>query len=264
MSERGREIMKCSLEHLGLSPTEISIYQSALVLGPRPASVFAKSAGLQRTRAYDVLHSLENRGLVERIQKNRIRYFAPRSPEKVLTLLDKQRNLMEEQMRSFRSALPDLVENLTEHSVDCDVRKFRGNREVKEALIELIEENGQTIYSIGDIDLALSQSPGLAAWGKIFTNMRVRSDVKLHLACYGSPSIITDEKLLRKTIFNPSIPSETLAIFGANQLLCLSLGNNASGASIGSKFIVTLLKSIHQAWLSTTEQTLQMAGKEKE
>lgn len=254
MRERGKEIMKCSLEQLGLSSAEISMYQAALTLGPRPASVIAKSVGLQRTRAYDVLQSLENRGLVERVEKNRVRYFSPKSPERVLSLLDERRSLMAEQMRDFKSALPDLLGNIAEQSIECDVRRFRGAREVKDALTNLITENDQAIYSIGDLELALRQSIGLSHWAGEFSNMRIHNQIQLNLACNGSPDILVESALLRKTLFNPSIPTNSLAIFGSDQLICLSLDGSLSGTTVSSKFIVSLLRSMHDAWLASTER----------
>lgn len=254
MRERGREIMKCSLEKLGLTQTEISAYQTALTLGARPASVIAKTMGLQRTRAYDVLQALENRGLVERVEKNKVRYFSPKSPEKVLALLDEQRNLVTEQMDNFKSALPDLLGSICEDNIGCDVRRFRGAREIKDSLTALLEESDSIIYSIGDIELALRQSIGLSHWAKEFSKLRISNKIQLNLACNGAPDIISEFSLYRKTLFNPCIPRDTLAIFGSDQLVCLSLGNNSSGTAIESKFVVGILRSMHDAWLATTER----------
>ena len=254
MRERGKEIMKCSLERLGLTQTEITTYQTALSLGARPASVIAKTMGLQRTRAYDVLQSLENRGLVERVEKNRVRYFSPKSPEKVLALLDEQRNLVTEQMHSFKSALPDLLGGICEDNIECDVRRFRGAREIKDALTGLLEDAEGIVYSIGDVELALRQSIGLSHWAKEFTKLRVGKKIQLNLACNGAPDILNEFELCRKTLFNPCIPRDMLALFGSDELICLSLSNNSSGTAVSSKFVVGILKAMHDAWLATTEK----------
>jgi predicted transcriptional regulator len=252
MKERGKEIMKSSLEQLGLSQAEISMYQAALTLGPRPASVIAKTVGLQRTRAYDVLQSLENRGLVERIEKNKVRYFSPKSPARVLSLLDERRNLVAEQMKDFKSALPDLLGNLSEQTIDCDVRRFRGVREVKDALTNLIEDNEDAVYCIGDIEQGLRQCIGMSHWAKEFTNLRLKNRTQLNLACNGAPNILVENNLLRRTLYNPTIPTDMIAVFSTDQLICLSLDQSPSGTAISSKFVVCLLKSMHDAWAAST------------
>ena len=82
------------LKKVGLSDKEINVYLTLLRSGSATAGELSKITKLHRTHVYDLLDSLEKKGLVGFIIKERRKYFQCSPPEKFLQLLkDKQEEL---------------------------------------------------------------------------------------------------------------------------------------------------------------------------
>ncbi len=81
------------LSSLGLSPSEIRIYNSIIKIGPSTPPVFGKSAGIKRTTAYSLARGLVEKGLLSEDATKRPRLFSVASPAEVLALTraDKKR-----------------------------------------------------------------------------------------------------------------------------------------------------------------------------
>ena len=213
MNLQNTDVIKNSLEQLGLSAAEISLYQASLRLGAKPASILARTVGLQRTRAYDVLHHLESRGLMERIERNKIRYFSASSPERVLALLDQRQNAFQEQIQSFKSILPQLLNAKGEEYFNLEVRRYRGAREIKDLLSHFIDKTPTTVCAIGDIENALQKRTEFSRWVSQLAEKRIKKNIRLKVLAHGETAVLREDTLLKCTVFSPSIPANTFLLF---------------------------------------------------
>lgn len=108
------KIMKIDeLTKIGLTEKESKIYITTLELGISTVQPIARSAGLKRSSTYEILRSLEEKGLVSYyIKRNRRRYSAA-SPDRLLSILTNRKTalegLMPELMSVYHSKSPKPV-----------------------------------------------------------------------------------------------------------------------------------------------------------
>ncbi len=82
------------LKSLGLSDKEIKIYLSNLQLGTSLVQNIANFAGLNRTSAYDLLKSLEQKGFVSYTIQSGKRLYQATKPNKLIDLLKEREELV--------------------------------------------------------------------------------------------------------------------------------------------------------------------------
>lgn len=82
------------LEKAGLNKPERTIYLAGLQTGPVPASFLAKKTSVTRQHVYDILNSLEEKGLVGTTGKKYNKLFIMEKPGQLKSLLErKKRNI---------------------------------------------------------------------------------------------------------------------------------------------------------------------------
>ncbi len=93
LSQRG---MTDVLKKIGMTDSEIQVFEALASLGSAPASVIAKDTGIHRTNLYDILARLEKKGLVSSVSKNNVKVFSILEPKNLLSLLEKQKKEIED------------------------------------------------------------------------------------------------------------------------------------------------------------------------
>lgn len=81
------------LRSLGLNNKEVKIYLANLQIGSNLVQKIANFANLNRTSAYDLLKSLEQKGFVSYTIKSGKKYYQAVDPKKIIDLL-KEKELM--------------------------------------------------------------------------------------------------------------------------------------------------------------------------
>lgn len=83
-----------SLEKLGLTQNEITIYVYLLKVGLKPGKSIYEGNNLDKSSAYEALHNLESKGLIYALGAKRNQEFGAHEPSKIYDLLyNKQREL---------------------------------------------------------------------------------------------------------------------------------------------------------------------------
>lgn len=105
--------MKSILKNLGLSVNEISIYEALVKLkGSSSAGEIIKITDLHRNIVYDALNHLENKNLLQIIEKNKKKFFTLKNPEHLISGFKKQIKDTSE-----LSKVLSLLPNTTNHEV---------------------------------------------------------------------------------------------------------------------------------------------------
>lgn len=105
--------MKSILKNLGLSINEISVYEALLKLkGSSSAGEIIKVSNLHRNIVYDALNHLENKKLLQIIEKNKKKFFTLKNPEHLISGFKKQIKDTSE-----LSKVLSLLPNTTNHEV---------------------------------------------------------------------------------------------------------------------------------------------------
>lgn len=248
-SQRDEEIFRQSLNQIGLTPNEAVLYRTSLELGPRPASVLAKTAGMNRTRAYDLLFSLERRGLVETSERNHIRYYSPTSPSRVAELLRLRQREVESNAKEFEDILPKLSSPVGDlFSEQLAAHTVKGVRQMKDLFMEFLEDEPKMLSSIGDVEKAIRQHQLFNRFASQFRSMRIEKGIKLLIAESGSPDIFVEDQLLRETVYSPEVPDEVLLLVNDSRFMIIELGNSPRVSLVANKLLANILSGLHRAW----------------
>jgi len=94
--------LKKALVDWGLNDKEARVYLAAIELGSATVNDLAKRTRIFRTYCYDILRSLQERGLVSTITRKGVQYFEAASPDKLVTLLDERKSRIREVLPSLK------------------------------------------------------------------------------------------------------------------------------------------------------------------
>lgn len=110
------------LKKIGLTDSEIDLYQILLDFGELSAGEIIKNSSLKRGDCYNKLYSLERRGLISEIEKKGKKVFRPEHPDKIQSQLDKQYKDLVETKNVIESIMP---------SIKSQYNMVRGKPQVK-------------------------------------------------------------------------------------------------------------------------------------
>ena len=145
------------LKDLGMSDKEVETYLTILQSGPSPVRRIAEKAGINRGTAYDILRSLEERGLVSYYHKAKHRYFVAEDPEKLKESIATKQAELETSLQKLDAVLPEM-KSLYDNAGDKPVtRYYEGAKAVKTVLSDVLEtltsrgEKEYVVYSSVDV-----------------------------------------------------------------------------------------------------------------
>lgn len=129
------------LENLGLTKNQSLVYLSLLKLGSSPAQKIIKESGLHRSRVYDAVETLQQKGLVSSVIKNFKQHFQSVPPEKLMDFL-------EEKKQALREELPKLkqVEGMKKEEIKASI--YKGKEGLKTIYSQMLKE-GKDIKVLG-------------------------------------------------------------------------------------------------------------------
>ncbi|VVB99567.1 HTH-type sugar sensing transcriptional regulator TrmBL1 [uncultured archaeon] len=110
------------LQELGLTQNEIKIYSALLMLGSAASGRITFETGLHRSRVYEGLNRLVEKGLVSFVKKGNVTYFEATSSEKIVDVLEEEKISLENKITKIRGHIPEL-------------NKFRETKPTAEAYI---------------------------------------------------------------------------------------------------------------------------------
>ena len=128
------------LKQIGLTSSEAKVYSTLLETGKNSASGILSRANLNSGRIYEVLNSLENKGLVSQIKEGKTRLFLASSPERVLDYLNEKIKSVETQKNEFEKELPKLQKSFKNIAQETDAELFIGIKGQKTAYDILFAE----------------------------------------------------------------------------------------------------------------------------
>jgi sugar-specific transcriptional regulator TrmB len=121
------------LKSLGLSDKEIKIYLASLQLGSSLVQNIANFAGLNRTSAYDLLKSLEQKGFVSYTIQSGKRFYQATKPIKIIDMLKEREDLV-------KKILPELNSLSETIGVKPNIEVYTGKEGIKSILEGILKE----------------------------------------------------------------------------------------------------------------------------
>ncbi|MEE9525639.1 MAG: helix-turn-helix domain-containing protein [Candidatus Woesearchaeota archaeon] len=140
------------LQRIGLTKNEIVVYTTLLDLGESKTGEILKKSGLNSGKIYEILDSLQKKGLVSYILKNKIKFFSPANPNRVLDYLDDKKKEINNQEESYKKILPDLLKKISAIKTEAKIEIFTGIQGLKTAYKKELEfSKKETLYVMGVI-----------------------------------------------------------------------------------------------------------------
>lgn len=121
------------LEEIGLTVYETKVYIALLDLGESTTGAILNKAELKTGKIYEILTSLENKGLVSKITINGVKKFSPADPRRVYDLLEKHKKELEEQEKNFKNIVPKLLDKIKSKKKPINIEIFTGINGLKTA-----------------------------------------------------------------------------------------------------------------------------------
>src|SRR3989344_4960818 len=128
------------LERIGLTKSEIAVYLALLKLGQTTAGPIVDEARVTRSKIYDILERLKNKGLVSYIVKESTKHFSAANPNNILEYVSKKEQELRQERTQVEKLLPELM---ARHAFNQDKKTAEistGMNGMKNAFNTLISE----------------------------------------------------------------------------------------------------------------------------
>lgn len=143
-------MLKATLCQIGFTNNEAKIYLALINLGPQPANIIAKKAGLLRTTVYPLLDNLQKKSLISSFIKNGIKFFAVNDIKNILEYLDRKKRLIDHQKDFVLDILPRMEQLRAGILSPPKVHYFEGPDGAQTVMNDSLKSGGQ-ILSIASL-----------------------------------------------------------------------------------------------------------------
>jgi sugar-specific transcriptional regulator TrmB len=131
---------KEALRKIGLTEGEVKVYVALLDLGPSSSGPIIKESGVSSSKVYPILDRLISMGLASYITKASRRVFQTTSPSKIIEMLDKRKQEVEEQKQEIKDIIPNLVRRQKSLASSHEAAVYEGYKGVKTYYKSLLAE----------------------------------------------------------------------------------------------------------------------------
>ncbi len=130
------------LKEVGLTPSEIKVYVSALKLSPASAGEIVHDSGLQNAAVHRVFHTLVDKGLLSFSMEGKTKKYQARPPKRFLEILEDKRKQVAE-------LIPDLEASRNQERDASISTTYKGLLGVRELWNVIIDTESQELLSYG-------------------------------------------------------------------------------------------------------------------
>lgn len=97
------------LQKIGLTKGESEVYIALLKIGNTTSGAIIQKSRVSRSKVYEVLERLKQKGLVTEMIKENVKYFEATTPSRILEYLQSQEKDLQEKEKEAKRIVPDLV-----------------------------------------------------------------------------------------------------------------------------------------------------------
>lgn len=244
--------MEKLLQKIGFSEKEARVYLAVLELGSSTVIQIGEKAGVNRGTAYDILESLAKKGLVSYFIKDKKRFFAAESPNKLLDTIDNQvkdltaqEKELENQKEEVRKILPELesIYNLPE--TRPKVRFFEGKEGIKNIYDELLD--AKEIWAYGSFSHIYTTFP----WFKEYIRKLINRGIKIKDLVEKNKDTLENKEFYQlpaqeMRFLSENIKLKTDNIIYGNKVAMISFAKELHGVVIESSEIVDTQRQVFE------------------
>ena len=238
------------LEGLGLTKGEIKVYFALLEIGSSTTGEIIKKAKVSRSKVYEMLDRLIDRGLVSFVIRENTKYFEAADPDHILHYVRREISLLEEKEKELKKILPSLKQKKKFAKIPQTSTVYEGTKGIKTIYSEVLYslKKGEEYYAIAaEPDVVKDKS--FMIFIKNFHRRREERGIKVKLlASHKIKSVVSKmfekKKFMRIKYFEQNIPSAVL-IYGEN-VATYVWGERPSGVVIKSEVIAKRYREFFQ------------------
>ena len=138
------------LQELGLTQNEIKIYSALLALGSATSGKITFETGMHRSRVYEGLNRLTEKGLASFVKKGATAYFEATSSEKILDVLEEEKMNVERKISEMKKHIPEL-NKFREKKPTAEAYILQGIEGFKAMRRDLFKSGSKELLIIGGI-----------------------------------------------------------------------------------------------------------------
>lgn len=139
------------LTELGLSPTETRVYLAALKLGPTSVQEIASRAKLSRTATYDVIETLQERGLMSTFERGKKKFFSAEDPERAVAYFKNHLVELGDRLETLTRSLSEM--KMMAGGERPTVRFFEGREALYALFSDLVSTHPKELLELGNVDV---------------------------------------------------------------------------------------------------------------
>lgn len=162
------------LEEIGLTKSEITVYTTLLRVGSIKVGKLMKEIELHRSRVYEAINRLTDKGLVSYVIKNNVKFFEASDPEKLLTYIEEQKEKLTEKEKSIKKIIPDLRKQISPLMPHAEAHVFAGKEGFKTVRKDVLRQ-GKDLYLIGAVG---KEGKFLKYFFPNFNKLRIKNKIK--------------------------------------------------------------------------------------
>lgn len=150
------------LEKLGLTKGEIKVYLALNKIGQATITPIAKESKVSKSKIYDILAKLIEKGLAGYVTKNSVKYFMVNDPHMILEYLEKQEKDLEKTKQEVNKIIPELMlqKSLEKTKRVAEIYEgFQGLKAIREELIFSMK-SGEEYFVLGAPKIANEKLEG--------------------------------------------------------------------------------------------------------
>jgi sugar-specific transcriptional regulator TrmB len=136
------------LESIGLTHGESRVYLTLLRIGRSSAGDIITQSGVTRSKIYDVLERLKQKGLVSVVTEGKIRVFAAVPPKRLHEFLEAQRESLTQRETALQQILPQL-NAVSKEKAEPSAEILYGPRGIKAFFDMSLYDNTEECYVLG-------------------------------------------------------------------------------------------------------------------
>jgi HTH-type transcriptional regulator, sugar sensing transcriptional regulator len=131
------------LEEIGFTKGEIKVYLALLELGNTTTGPIIIKSKVSRSKVYEILIRLEEKGLVTESIKEDTRYFQTTSPKRIKDYIKSKELALKERGKEFDALLPSLMDKQAQISNKQEVKIFMGYEGQKSFYKDAVDRLGK-------------------------------------------------------------------------------------------------------------------------
>ena len=168
------------LERIGLTKGEIKVFLSLNKLGQTTTGPIAKESKVSKSKIYDILDKLIEKGLVGYIIKNGTKHFMANDPHMILEYIDKKEQEINKTREEVNKILPRLMiqrSSLLQERTAEIYEGLQGIRAMREELMKSFN-TGDTLFVLGASRIANERIEG---WLLEFHKRRISKKISMEI-----------------------------------------------------------------------------------